>query len=243
MTTVQIWLHKAFDEDGDAGYHAWSFPHWGFATWAETESQVLEKVPSKLVEYWQFRQRHGLQQQDIPSVEHVRVEVVERVRGNEILFSPDYQAVTPELIEETVALLNATRADLWEVIRNAPEQVFDWDPPYRRFPSWAHWRTIRQILAHIANTETHYYLPNIGIEVDIPPAAEEGDWRESLVSHREATVEALHGLKISRDLARVEFHDDGAWSVRKVLRRLVWHERLHIKNIRRIIGAYWAQRK
>ncbi len=239
--TIQIWLHKALDEDGEAGYHAWSLSQLGFATWAETESQLLEKTHSKLVDYWQFRQRHSLLSQTIPSTKHVQVEVVERVTGNEILFSPDYQVATSTLVDETIALIEATRCDLLELIHGTPDQVLDWDPPYRRFPSWARWRTIRQILAHIANAETHYYLPNIGIQPNISPATEKESWQEYLTSHRGATLQALHALKASRDLARVQFHDDGAWSVRKVLRRLVWHERLHTKSIQRIIKDYWDQ--
>ena len=239
--TIQIWLHKALDEDGEAGYHAWSLSHLGFATWAETESRALEKIPPKLVDYWEFHRRHGLLSQYIPSLNHVQVEVVERVTGNEILFSPDYQAANSSLIAETIALLGATRSDLLERIRGTPDQVLDWYPPYRRFPSWARWHTIRQILAHIANTETHYYLPNIGIWPELSPATDEGSWQEYLAPHRDATLQALHALRASLDLARVHFLDDGAWSVRKVLRRLVWHERLHTKSVQRIIKAYWSQ--
>ena len=217
-------------------------PYLGFATWAETESHVLEKMPQKLLDYMQFRQRHGLSRHGVSSLsEHAQAEVDERVTGNEILFSPDYHAATPLFVEETISLLHATRAELLEAINGLPDQVLDWEPPYRRFPSWARWRTTRQILAHTANTETHYYLPNIGIRPNILPATESEPWQAYLTRHREATLEALRTLKTSHDLVRVHFYDDGAWSVRKALRRLVWHERLHTKSIRRIIKAY-AQR-
>jgi len=240
---IQVWLHKALDEDGEAGYHAWVFPYLGFATWAETEPHVLEKIPQKLLDYLQFRQQHDLPPQDVPSPSgQTQVEVGERVTGNEILFSPDYQAATPRVVDETIALLHATRTELLEAISELADEVLDWNPPYRRFPSWARWRTIRQILAHLANTETHYYLSSIGIQTDILPASENAPWQAHLSRHREVTMEALRILKTSHDLARIRFYDDGAWSVRKALRRLVWHERLHTKSIRRIIKAYWAQR-
>jgi len=240
-TTIQVWLHEARDEAGEAGYNAWGLVHPGFSCWAETESQALEKTPSKLAEYWQLRQRHGLSSPSTACVEDVQVEVVERVAGNEILFSSDYQPATCSLIDETVALLDATRSDLLEAIRGLPDRVLDWNPPYRRFRSWARWRTVRQILTHIANTETHYYLPNIGLRTEIAPAREEGNWDDQLVIHRERTLETLNALQASHDLARVQFHDEGAWSVGKVLRRLVWHERLHTKSIQRIGRAYCSQ--
>jgi len=135
---IQVWLHKSLDEDGEAGYHAWVFPYLGFATWAETEPHVLEKIPQKLLDYLQFRQQHDLPPQDVPSPSgQTQVEVVERVTGNEILFSPDYQAATPRVVDETIALLHATRTELLEAISELADEVLDWDPPYRRFPSWA----------------------------------------------------------------------------------------------------------
>ena len=242
---IRVWIHKALDEDGEAGYYAWAFPYLGFATWAETEPRVLEKIPQKLLDYLQFRRRYELPPQDGSSpsgqVQVEQVEVVERVTGNEILFSSDYQAATPQFVDETIALLDATRTELLEAISEVTDDVLDWDPPYRHFPSWAHWHTIRQILVHIANTETHYYLPCINIATDIAPASEHAPWQAYLARHREVAVEALHILKTSHDLARIRFYDDGAWSVRKALRRLVWHERLHTKSIRRIIKDYRYQ--
>jgi len=55
-----------------------------------------------------------------------------------------------------------------------------------------------------------------------------------LPAHREETVTFLRKLATSPDRARVNFGEGEAWSVRKVLRRLVWHELLHLKSIRRI---------
>jgi len=240
QTQIKVWLHQATDEDGEAGYHAWVLPYLGFATWAETECSVLEQVPHKLLEYLQFCQRRGVPFRDVsvPS----KVGVVERVAGNETLFGWDYRPATPSFIDETIALLDATRSELLEVVTELPDGIFDWDPPYRHFPSWARWRTIRQILAHIANTETHYYLPNIGIQPTISPTLDEdAPWQKDLIQHREETLEALRNLKKARDLSRIRFDDNGAWSVRKVLRRLVWHERLHTKSISRIIKTYQAQ--
>ena len=195
---TEVSLHRALDEDGDAGYLAWSPLHLGFATWAGSESEVLARVPSKLKDYLQFRQ---LLSDSNPSAQQMDVEVIERIAGNEVLFSHDHEAATSGLIEETIALAEAARRDLVELVAGASDRVLDWDPPYRRFRSWARWRTIRQVLAHVANTETHYYLSNIGIRPDILPASEEGAWQDNIAAHREATLEALHSLKASGDLA------------------------------------------
>ncbi|MBS1195386.1 MAG: hypothetical protein H6R33_106, partial [Actinobacteria bacterium] len=90
--------------------------------------------------------------------------------------------------------------------------------------------------AHLANTETHYYLGAIGFHPPWEPVPPEGEWPLFLADRRAAAIQFLDDLKGASDLARVD--PDAGWSVRKVLRRMIWHERLHTKSIRRILGEY-----
>lgn len=150
-----------------------------------------------------------------------------------------------EDIDLAIRLLDRSRADLVAELEAAPAGVLDWDPPYRDFAPWADWRTIRANLAHIANSETHYYTRNIGHTPAHPPTDPHGDWRVFLPRSRRETVAFLEGLASSDDLCRLRTVDcgfgDEAWSVRKALRRLVSHELLHTKSIRRIVGDYRAR--
>jgi hypothetical protein len=109
----------------------------------------------------------------------------------------DGEPATPQEIDLAIELLAASRRDLLATLDGATDALLDWNPPYRRFASWADWRTIRATLAHVANGETHYYTRSIGFG---------------------------------------EEH----WSVRKALRRMVSHEILHGKSIRRIAAAHRA---
>jgi hypothetical protein len=45
-------------------------------------------------------------------------------------------------------------------------------------------------------------------------------------------------LRDSSDLARVTQGEGEHWSVRKALRRMIWHEQMHRKSIVRILAAY-----
>ena len=225
---MRIWLHEM--AGNETGWMAWCLDVHGLATWSSSEAEVLGKVPSKLVEHQSWLARHGLARPEVGG--HVRV--VERVRGNEILFSWDYAPCAADEIDHTLRLLSASRGDLVQTVEGLPEGALDWDPPYRAFADWATWRSVRAILAHMANCETHYYLRAIGHKSALPPASPRGDWARFLAAHREEAVTFLRELATSSDRARVDFADGGAWSVRKVLRRLVWHELLHWKSIRRI---------
>ena len=81
-----------------------------------------------------------------------------------------------------------------------------------------------------------------------PPThrAHADDWRVFLATSRAQAVAFLESVKSSPDLRRVRTIDHGfgeeSWSVRKALRRLVSHERLHSKSIARIIGNFRATR-
>ncbi|MDP3179091.1 MAG: DinB family protein [Spirochaetaceae bacterium] len=229
---MRVWLQEM--TGNETGWMAWCLDVDGFATWARCEIEVLGKMPAKLAEHRAWLASRGLASPDVGN----DVRVVERVRGNEALFSPDFAPCEAEDIERALLLLAASRADLLRTVEALPGEALDWDPPYRAFAAWARWRSARSILAHVANCETHYYLPAIGHESRLPPASPEGDWARNLAAHREETVAFLLGLKSSPDRARIDFADGEAWSVRKVLRRLVWHELLHLKSIRRIGGDF-----
>ena len=153
------------------------------------------------------------------------------------MFSRDAEPCGINELDLAIQLLSASREDLLATVSSLPSDALDWDPPYRSFADWATWRTVRAILAHVANTETHYYLRSIGHEPRSAPAEAEGDWEKFLPQHRRETIRFLEGIRGAADGARVS-RDGEEWSLRKVLRRLVRHELLHWKSIRRIDREY-----
>ena len=84
MLAIRVWLHQ---RQGDEwGWSAWSLEHLGFATWAPTREEVLERVPAKLVEYGEWLARHGERWDATPQGP---LEVVEEIAGNEVVFRDD----------------------------------------------------------------------------------------------------------------------------------------------------------
>ena len=226
---MRVWLLEG-RADAEPGFQAWALDHLGFATWAPTRTEVLEKLPAKLDEFrgWVTSRDLGDPGPD-PGVA-----VVEEIVGDEVLFTPDHSPATIDEIGRTIALLHASREDLVGELESIPAGALDWEPPYRAFLPWARWRTIRQIVTHVANTETHYYLDAIGCRPPFDPVGTDAAPESYLSLGRAHTLSTLESLASSSDLARIR---DG-WSVRKVLRRLIWHERLHTKSIHRIQDAY-----
>jgi hypothetical protein len=234
--TLRVWLHEG--HDGEPGVEAWAPDLLGFATWAIDEPTLLRELPDKLQWHHDWLRRHG---HAAPASQR-NVTVAGKVTGNEILLPPDQDPATPQEIDLAIALLGASRTDLLQELAGASDELLDWDPPYRRFAPWADWRSIRANLAHIANGETQYYLRTIGHTPGRPAAPTEEPWQALLARTRAEATSFLDRLKSSPDLARcatVNFgYGDEDWSVRKVLRRMVRHELMHLKSIRRIRAAY-----
>jgi len=234
---MRVWLLEGLP-DAEPGFQAWVLELLGFATWAPTRAEVLKRIPTKYVEYRAWTRSRGFADPGLS----LSVEVVEQIRGDEVLFAWDRDPATLGELDQAIDLLTASRSDLITTLECLPVGTFDWDPPYERFLPWARWRTVRQVVAHLANTETHYYLPTIGFQPSAEPVPGDSEWQTFLAGRREEVVKCLDGLRHAPDLAHVAEAWAEAWSVRKVLRRLVWHERLHTKSIRRIAADYNRQR-
>jgi len=241
------------DSLGD--WHAWVLDLIGCVAVAPSENESLAKVPQAIARYCEFVHRHSGRDDACDSGAGEPV-VAERLVGvDEGLFDADREAASLEQIERTIDLLLWTRADLLAVLASVPEAAFDWDPPYRRYASWAQWRTIGEILAHIAICETRYYLRGIGYAPGPNPATPGNptpgsrawytalgrDWRTLLARTREETVAFLGEVARSSNHRRVHEEPGYCWSVRKVLRRLVWHELAHTRNISRILCDFSRQ--
>lgn len=231
---MRLWLHTG--HDGDPGYEVWCLDLVGFATYAQSRDEVLARVERKLDEHLLWLTVHGLPASRPGS----GLQVVEELAGDELLFAEDREPASVAEVDTTLTALEHTRADLVRELDELPDEVLDFDPPYERFAAWASWRTIRQIVAHVANAETHYYAQRAGMRATTTRVNPEDDWRAYLPRSRAQTTMFLQALKASRDRARVTDAQE-AWSVRKALRRMVRHELQHTRSVRRIIAAFDAR--
>jgi predicted RNase H-like HicB family nuclease len=249
-------IHVYLDGTDDPGeWLAWVLDLIGCAAFAPTEKDALAKVPQVVAEYCKFKHRHGRRDDAYDFVGRKPVVVERLVAVDEGLFDGDREEASSEQIEHAIEVLMWSRADLLEVLASVPEAAFDWDPPYRRYASWAEWRSIREVLAHIAICETRYYLRGIGYDPGPNPPTAGGpkpgsrawyaalgrDWRTLLARTRRETVAFLREVARSSDRRRIHEEPGYCWSVRKALRRLVWHELIHTKNIRRILRDFSRQ--
>ncbi len=156
-----------------------------------------------------------------------QVAVVERIHGDEQAFRRDHQPVTSSERTQTLVILSAVREQTLALIAACPDLVLDWDDPKRVLPPWATWRTLRQMAWHVADTESRYYLPALGL----PSRPREGDLLQELrrsAAHVQAAVSSVAPtLVVARSEGEV-------WTTTKLLRRLAWHERGELVVMRRL---------
>jgi uncharacterized damage-inducible protein DinB len=154
------------------------------------------------------------------------VVVVERIHGDEQAFGRDHQPATAGERAQTLAILSAARQQTLALISACPDAVLDWDDPQRVLPPWASWRTLRQMAWHVADTESRYYLPRLGLAGRPREADLLGELQRS-AAHVQAAVRSVAPALLRRS-------DGEVWTTTKLLRRLAWHERGEVVVMRRL---------
>jgi hypothetical protein len=195
---------------------------WGLCGQGTDERTALTDLAGRASGAYQaFLARHDLATPPLGALD-----VVERIRGDEQAFDRDHAAATDLELQRTSTILGAARRELHALLERCSDDELDWDDPERQLPTWAHWRTLRQMAFHVADTESRYYLAVLGIE---PPERATDVQVELRRSHRHVLANLP---SLARD--RAVTVGDERWTTRKVLRRLAWHERSELDAMRRL---------
>lgn len=156
----------------------------------------------------------------------VPLRVVERIHGDEQAFARDHRPAADSERARTLEILAEARRETLALIAGCSDPVLDWHDPERVLPAWASWRSLRGMAWHVADTESRYYLPGLGL----PARPREGDlWEELLRSgeHVRAVVASVASDLVWEAPSQV-------WTTTKLLRRLAWHERGELVVMRRL---------
>ncbi len=158
------------------------------------------------------------------------VQVVETVQGDEQAFGRDMEPLRDEELDATLTILAEQRQRAVQFLSSLPPKVLDYDDPSRELPSYARWRTIRQMLWHITDTESRYYLPSLGL----PAKPRNADLSTELLEssrHVRASIATMPRSVVARDRGQV-------WTATKVARRLAWHERGELDAIEDLLARW-----
>ena len=136
-------------------------------------------------------------------------------------FLTDYDALRPNEMETLFRWMAVSRQELMDLVKSLPGEALEWTPEDDT-PS------IREILCHIAESDL-WYTDRLK------------QWPEAplyrLAATRGVALARLRALS-EEDRSRVTVHEGEEWTPRKVVRRMLEHEREHITQLRQLLEAY-----
>jgi predicted RNase H-like HicB family nuclease len=217
MTSLRLYCE---DIDGRSVLYALDLP--GCYAEGMSEDEALERFPLAWASYADWLVSHG----DLAPERPERFTIVERfasyilLDGYEVnaLFAPERHPPSRSFIARCQRLLGFSRADLLTTWQAIPADRQD-------SPAAAGERTPQQILDHLARAEW-WYQTHIAEHAERPLIDDPGESLTQLVGVRSSLLNWLSTAS-DEELRAISVSDEEEWSVRKVLRRALWHERTH----------------
>ncbi len=162
-------------------------------------------------------------------------EIVETMNATgDFCFAAERAPLSADELETLIARAGYARADLISAIELLPDAILDWEPPASAFASFDAWapdvRSIRGLMRHVLQFEIYYRDglrdgPAKGISERPTDAGGEHD----------VTARFLRSLSdADRRVFRPErpgHAESEEWTARKMLRRLISHDRAHAAEI------------
>jgi len=198
---------------------------------SQSSKGAIAQAPERITEHLAWLSKHGISFLDanLP----IEVEIVERFLSYEsdeekgyivnAFFEDDRRALGIWDVEVALRLMTWSRNDLLSLIQGEKDERLNENIEEETFGS------VTGILKHIAIAET-WYFGHMDFGLDRKHLPE--DVFKMLAVVRENTEQQL--VKLIGD-QRIANECGELWSGRKVLRRMLWHERDHIRHIAQIL--------
>lgn len=222
---------EAVCEYNDGGCLIYAANFTGAYVRGATENEALAKFSGELRAYLRWS---GLGK---PTVEAPEIEIVQRKESelqvcdadSDVLFDSERAPLSEAEYQRLRLLVLRSARDFRRLYESIPNPEISGRPPRRSFYG-AVPRTPTEMYRH-TNSTTAYYAAAFGIELENVP---------DIYNNRMQVLEELESLEDFRS-DRVYIAPDGEeWTMRKVLRRFLWHDRIHAKAMWRTARALWG---
>ncbi len=239
-------------QDGWCSVHCPDLPGVGYKTPAKEVALAL--APARLAAEVDWAARHGVPavarplgpgggqgpgQEPEPGAGlpftvggEVTLDVPVATGDTEATFAPELEPLDDAYLTFCLGYLRASRRALMAMVAAVPASFLAWRPAPGK-------RSVGEILGHVSDGEAFYavrleppekatarlWADYAGCDLGLDPAGRLERTRDMVL----ARVDSLG----DEDRARVARHDPHAevWTARKVLRRMIWHERYHARQI------------
>lgn len=217
MTINCVWEHNG----RDTLLYAVDFV--GAYTRGETLEAAVRKMQAEICSYLKWCGKKTVTSMDIAIIEEKVSELAICDADSDVLFESEKAPLTAEEYKKLKALALKSAQDFLALYDSVPDKNVTAAPErktfYGRVP-----RTANEMYEHTKNVNT-YYFAEIAVEAD-----HDGNIYEC----RKRGFEALESNPDFLQNAVTEGSYGEDWSLRKVLRRFIWHDRIHARAMYRM---------
>ena len=195
----------------------------GAYTRGENLRIALQKMPDEVAAYAQWSGNVCEPDPSFEIIQEKQSDLQISDADSDILFDSEKAPLTQEEYEKLKALALKSASDFYTLYTSIPDKRVSCLPIRNTFYGRAP-RTAQDMYEHTKNVNS-YYFGEIGVDVD-----NQGniyDCRQRGFQFLEQTADFLRNPVIEGSYGEL-------WSVRKMLRRFVWHDRIHAKAMYRM---------
>ena len=217
MTINCVWEHNG----RDTLLYAVDFV--GAYTRGETLEAAVRKMQAEICSYLKWCGKKAVTSMDIAIIEEKVSELAICDADSDVLFESEKAPLTAEEYKKLKALALKSAQDFLALYDSVPDKNATAAPERKTFYGKVP-RSADEMYEHTKNVNT-YYFAEIAVEAD-----HDGNIYEC----RKRGFEALESSPdfLQNTVRKGSYGED--WSLRKVLRRFIWHDRIHAKAMYRM---------
>ena len=217
MTINCVWEHNG----RDTLLYAVDFV--GAYTRGETLEAAVRKMQAEICSYLKWCGKKAVTSMDIVIIEEKVSELAICDADSDVLFESEKAPLTAEEYKKLKALALKSAQDFLALYDSVPDKNATAAPERKTFYGQVP-RTANEMYEHTKNVNT-YYFAEIAVEAD-----HDGNIYEC----RKRGFEALEASPdfLQNTVRKGSYGED--WSLRKVLRRFIWHDRIHARAMYRM---------
>ena len=195
----------------------------GAFTRGQTKDAALGKMAGEVRAYLRWRNGAGPESLEAEIIQEKISELAISDADSDVLFETEKGALSPAEYEELKALALRSAGDFLALYQSVPDKNRSCLPHRQTFYGQAP-RTAFEMYEHTKNVNG-YYFGEIGVEAD-----NEG----SIVSCRARGFDLLEAQPgfLNNTVFMGSYGEE--WTLRKLLRRFIWHDRIHARAMYRM---------
>ena len=204
----------------------------GAYTRGESLDVAISKVRTEIEAYSLWKNQKWEQNFEVEIIQEKSSELQIADADSDILFDSEKTPLSREEYEELKALVLKSAKDFYSLYSSIPNKQESCMPLRKTFYGDVP-RTAHEMYEHTKSVNS-YYFGEIGIDVD-----NEG----TIYDCRKRGFELLEQTEGFLENPVIEGSYDELWSLRKMMRRFLWHDRIHAKAMYRMAVKTFGKSK